>query len=56
MNSSGLQRTSLFLIVFGFRNTSLGGVVELYEVWAISGYAYGLFAGFHTMDSVLDDM
>ena len=31
-------------------------MVERYEVWAILGYVYGLFARFHTIDSVLDDM
>ena len=31
-------------------------MVEPYEVWVILGYVYGLFARFHTIDSVLDDM
>ena len=33
-----LERTSLSLIVFGFRKATLGGdIVERYEVWVILG-------------------
>ena len=30
-------------------------MVERYETWVILGHAYGLFAIFHAIDSVLDD-
>ena len=33
----------------------MGVMVERYEVWVYLGHVYGLFAEFHTNDSVLDD-
>ena len=48
-------RTGLSLIVFGFKKLPLVVMIEHYKVWVILGHVYGLFAGFHTIDSVLDD-
>ena len=51
INSFNLERTSLSLIRLDFENLAL-----VILVWVILGYVYGLFARFHAVDSVLDDM
>ena len=56
INSFNLESTSLSLIRLDFENLALVVMVERYEVWVILGHVYGLFARFHTVDSVLDDM
>ena len=38
-----------------FEKLPLVVTVECYEVWVILEHVYGLFAGFHAIDSVLDD-
>ena len=45
-----LERTSLYLIVFGFRKATLGDDVECYEVWVVLEHVYGLFTRFLTID------
>ena len=55
INNFNLESTSLSLIVFGFQKATLGGDGRAYEVWVILRHVYGLFAGFHKIDSVLDD-
>ena len=51
INSFNLERTSLSLIGLDFENLAL-----VILVWVILGHVYGLFARFHAVDSVLDDM
>ena len=48
-----LERTSLSLIVFGFRKATLGGDGRV--LLSLLGHVYRLFSGFHTTDSVLDN-
>ena len=51
INSFNLERTSLSLIRLDFENLAL-----VILVWVILGHVYELFARFHAVDSVLDDM
>ena len=42
-------------MLFYFEKLPLVVMVEHYEVWVILGHVYELFAGFPSIDSVLDD-
>ena len=53
INSFNLESTSLSLIVFGFQKATLGG--DGRALRSLLGHVYWLFAGFHSIDSVLDD-
>ena len=55
VSSFNLERTSLSLVFLDFEKLSLVMMMERYEFWMIIINVYGLFAEFHTFDSVLDD-
>ena len=55
INSFILERTSLSLFL-DFEKLPSVLMAERYEVSIILGHAYGLFARFYTVDSMLDGM
>ena len=55
VSSFNLESTSLSLVFLDFEKLPLVMMVKRYEFWVILINVYGLFAEFHTIDSVLDD-